>query len=158
METRMNQKKWIYWTFIFSIIFAFSTAAMAANQEINWYSYKAGMEKISKENKKGYIHFYTDWCTYCKIMNQKTFTDDSVIAFLNQNFVPIRVNAEEQRDVAKKYGVSKFPNNWFIGEDKSEIGKRPGFIPAEIMLKMLQYVSSDSFKNMSFQDYMDSSQ
>jgi len=154
----MNFSNLIRWMIIFSIIIAFSSAAMAANQDINWYSYKNGMEKINNENKKGYIHFYTDWCTYCKLMNQKTFTDESVIAFLNENFVPIRVNAEEQRDVAKKYGVSKFPNNWFIGEDQAEIGKRPGFIPADIMLKMLQYVSSDSFKDMSFQDYVDNYQ
>jgi len=154
----MRLKKWMGPALFISIIFAFSPVLAAADSEINWYSYQSGMKKINDEGKKGFLHFYTDWCTYCKLMNRQTFTDDSVVAFLNQNFVPMRVNAEKQRDVAKKYGVSKFPNSWFIAEDQSEIGKRPGFISADILLKMLKYVDTDSFQEMSFQDFMNNDQ
>lgn len=150
----MRFKNWIGPILALVLILAFSPA-LALNSEINWHSYQSGMEKIADENKKGFIHFYTDWCTYCKLMNQKTFSDDAVIAFLNENFVSIRVDAEEQRDVAKKYGVSKFPNSGFIDADQSEIGQRPGFIPPDILLKMLEYIDSESFKTMSFKDFMD---
>jgi len=148
---------WIAPVLILIAIFALAPAS-ALNAEINWNSYDSGMKKIADENQKGFLHFYTDWCTYCKKMNQETFTDESVITYLNQNFVPIRVNAQQQRKVAKKYGVSRFPNNWFISEDKSEIGQQPGFIPADALLKMLQYVDTDSFKDMSFQEFMEAGQ
>ena len=150
----MRPKNWLCLIIFFALIFA-ASSVLALNTEINWQSYQSGMKKIADENKKGFIHFYTEWCTYCKLMNQKTFANDAVIAYLNENFVPIRVDAEEQRDVAKKYGVSKFPNNGFIAEDQSEIGKRPGFIPADMLLKMLEYIDSESFKAMSFKDFMD---
>lgn len=158
MEIFMWFKKWMGPAIVISILFAFSPALAAADSEIKWYSYQSGMKKINDENKKGFLHFYTDWCTYCKLMNRQTFTDDAVVAFLNQNFVPIRVNAEKQREVAKKYGVSKFPNSWFIAEDKSEIGERPGFISADILLKMLKYVDTDSFQEMSFKDFVNDAQ
>lgn len=150
----MRSKIWLS-LILFSVIIFSAASVLALNPEIKWQSYQSGMKKIADENKKGFIHFYTDWCTYCKLMNQKTFTNDAVIAFLNQNFVPIRVDAEEQRNVAKKYGVSSFPNNGFIAEDQSEIGKRPGFIPPDLLLKMLEFIDSESFKSMSFKDFMD---
>ena len=150
----MRSKIWLCIILISVIIFS-AASVLALNPEIKWQSYQSGMKKIADENKKGFIHFYTDWCTYCKLMNQKTFTNDAVIAFLNENFVPIRVDAEEQRGVARKYGVSSFPNNGFIAEDQSEIGKRPGFIPPDLLLKMLEFIDSESFKSMSFKNFMD---
>jgi len=159
MESYMRLKKWIGLGVIalFSFILV-SGSALSAGLEVNWNSYQPGMKKIADEDKKGFILFYTDRCAYCKMMDQKTFSDDAVITFLNQNFVPIRVDAEEQRDVAKKYGVNKFPNTWFIAEDQSGIGKRPGFIPPELLLEMLRYIDSDSFRNMSFQNFMNNEQ
>jgi thioredoxin-related protein len=138
---------------LFALVLA--PSVMAAGSAVNWNTYDSGMKKIKNQNKKGFIHFYTDWCTYCKLMNQKTFSDDSVAAYLNDNFIPIRINADQQREVAEEFGVQRFPNNWFIAEDHSNIGRRPGFIPAETLLQMLKYVDSDSFRKMSFQDYMD---
>lgn len=128
---------------------------MAGGSAVQWSGYEAGMKKISEQNKKGFIHFYTDWCKYCKMMTQKTFSDEAVAAYLNQNFVPIRVNAEKQKTVAEEYGVSRFPNNWFIAEDQSSLGKRPGFIPAEDLLHMLRFVHAERYKEMTFQDYME---
>ena len=101
------------------------------------------------------MHFYTDWCGYCKLMNKSTFTDKKVIAFLNENFVPILVNAEKQQDVAKNYNVSKFPYTFFIAEDVSSIGSRPGYIPPDVMMDMLLYINSNTFQKMSFNDYME---
>lgn len=127
----------------------------ADNTKIQWNSYSAGMKKIAEQEKKGFIHFYTDWCTYCEMMNRKTFSNDSVASYLNQKFVPIRINGDEQKSVTSDYGVNGFPTNLFVAEDQSDIGSRPGFIPADIFLKMLKYIDSDSFKHMSFQDYVD---
>ncbi len=150
----MGLKNWVGPIVIVCFIFSLCPP-LAANPGVNWHSFQSGMKKITDENKKGFLHFYTDRCKYCKLMNQKTFTDEAVIAFLNQNFVPIRVDASAQREIAKKYGVYRFPNSWFIAEDQSGIGKRPGFIPADTLLRMLQYIESNSFKKMSFQDFID---
>lgn len=131
---------------------------MAEPAAIKWYSYQEGVEKMKNENKKGFLHFYTDWCTYCKVMNANTFTDNKVINFLNENFIPILVNAEKQQDVAKNYNVSKFPNTFFIAEDISTVGSRPGYIPPDVMMDMLIYVQTNTYKNMSFNDYMEKKQ
>ncbi len=133
-----------------------NTASTTATAEtgIKWISYTDGIKKIKEENKKGFLHFYTDWCTYCKIMNKNTFADKAVIDYLNENFVPIRVNAEKERDPAKKYNVDRFPTNFFIAGDGSTIGNRPGYIPPDMMLNMLKYIKTDSYKSISFSDFL----
>ena len=130
------------------------TPAMAEKKQIHWQTYDAGIKMIKEQNKKGFLHFYTDWCTYCKLMNKETFNDPKIIDYLNNNFVPIRVNAEKEKDVAKKYGVNRFPSNWFIGEDSSALTNQPGFIPPEMLLNMLKFLKTDSFKSMKFSEFM----
>lgn len=134
-------------------------AAGGAGQEaeINWRSYQSGTRLIRAQNKKGFIHFYSQNCRYCSLMNRKTFSDKDVASYLNENFVPIRVNTEKQAGLAEEFGIMGVPSSWFIAEDLSNIGSRPGFIPAEMLLDMLRYVDTESFKKMSFQDFVDKS-
>jgi thioredoxin-related protein len=77
-----------------------------------------------------------------------------VIDYLNDNFVSIRVNADQQKAVARKYGVSRFPNTWFISEDTSALSSQPGFIPPDMLLNMLRFLHTDSFKSMKFSEFM----
>jgi len=132
--------------------------AISGKPEIKWYSYQEGMKKVKEENKKGFLHFYTNWCHFCKLMNANTFSDAKVATYINENFVPMRVNAEDQKDIAKQYNVDRFPFTFFIAEDDSTIGNRPGYIPADVLLDMLAYVNTNSYKTMTFSDYMQQKQ
>ena len=130
-----------------------STVA-AANQPIHWQTYASGMKAIKDGKKKGFLHFYTDWCHFCKKMSQETFTDPKIIAYLNENFVNIRLNADQERDVAQQYVVSPVPDNWFIGDDGNPLSHFPGYIPPERLLAMLQFLHTDSYKTMKFSDFI----
>ena len=70
------------------------------SDHINWLSYKQGMSLAQKENKRVYLHFYTSWCNYCKEMQQTTFRNPAVIRLINEDFVAIRVNTNEETTVA----------------------------------------------------------
>jgi len=131
------------------------TTGYADDSSVQWHSYEAGMEKIKSEGKLGFLHFYTDWCTYCVLMNKQTFADKQVADYLNKHFISIRVNAETEKAVAREYGVYQFPSTWFISEDAETIANRPGFIPPDLMITMLKYLHSGDYKKMKFQDYMD---
>lgn len=136
------------------ILSLYFTPAMAENKAIQWQPYDTGIKMIKEQNKKGFLHFYTDWCTYCKIMNKQTFVDPKIIDYLNNNFISIRVNADKQKDVAKKYGVSRFPSTWFISEDSTSLSNQPGFIKPDMLLDMLKFLNTDSFKEMKFSEFV----
>ena len=50
--------------------------------------------KISNNGKKIIIDLYTDWCGWCKVMDRNTFTDSDVIDNINNNFIPVKFDAE----------------------------------------------------------------
>ncbi|MFZ2633339.1 MAG: thioredoxin family protein [Desulfosalsimonadaceae bacterium] len=157
----MSIQKSIFFVFafLFSVIIVCppSDAAdtkPADNPGIQWQPYASGIKAIKDQKKKGFLHFYTDWCTYCKVMNKNTFTDPKIIAYLNENFIPIRVNADKEKAVAREFRVSPVPDNWFITEDASSLHIRPGYIPPEELLVMLKFLHTDSFKTMKFPEFI----
>ncbi|MFP4452501.1 MAG: thioredoxin family protein [Desulfobacterales bacterium] len=122
---------------------------------IRWYSYEEGIEKIKKSDRQGYLHFYTDWCGYCKKMEKETFSDGDVISDLNEDFVSIKVNADKKPKIARQYGANQFPFNWFISKKNDPIGNQPGFIPPAMMVHILKYVSAEDYKSMQFDEFME---
>lgn len=121
---------------------------------IQWRSHDAGIKAIKEGKKKGYMHFYTDWCHFCKVMSANTFTDPKVIAYLNDHFIPILVNGETDKQVARAYGVDRYPNNWFLSENGDGLSHQPGYIPPDMFLEMLRFLHTDSYKTMKFSDFI----
>jgi thiol:disulfide interchange protein len=109
-------------------------------KEIAWNGFDQGIARSKSENKKIFLHFYANWCGACRIMESKTFKDPAVIAYINENFIPIKVNADREKEAADLFRVRALPDNWFIAEDGKPIGHQPGYItPVQLkgILKML---------------------
>lgn len=148
-------------TALFAIITLGSSFSQAADKvaaspaaSIQWQDFEPGMKAIKDGKKKGFLHFYTDWCHYCKVMNKETFVNPQIIAYLNENFVNIRVNADQEKAVAEMFRVKPVPDNWFIGDDAKPLSHQPGYIPADKLLVMLQFLHTDSFKTMKFSEFV----
>jgi len=137
-----------------SLSHAADKAAAAPATSIQWQAFEPGMQAIKDGKKKGFLHFYTDWCHYCKVMNKETFINPQIIAYLNENFVNIRVNADQEKAVAEMFRVKPVPDNWFIGDDATPLSHQPGYIPADKLLVMLQFLHTDSFKTMKFSEFV----
>ncbi len=120
---------------------------------IQWYGYAEGVQQGRDESKKVFLNFYADWCRYCKMMDQNTFKDDSVIAYLNKHFVPIRVNSDQHKQIASNYNVRGLPVSWFIAENGENIGSQPGYLPPDQLLMLLKYIHTDSYKQMNFTQF-----
>ena len=112
----------------------------ASSESIDWHSYESGMARSKFEKKKVFLHFYADWCGYCAEMERKTFKDPAVIAALNRNFIPIRVDSDRDKKTALMYRVKGLPDTWFISESGDVIGHRPGYIPTDQLMGILNVV------------------
>jgi thioredoxin-related protein len=111
-----------------------------ASNSIKWYSYEEGKTLAKAEKKKVFLHFYADWCGFCRKMTKETFQDDTVVSNLNNKFIAIRVNSDKEPDIAGKYGVRGLPTNWFLMETGQPIVSIPGYIPPDAMLSLLKEV------------------
>jgi len=130
-----------------------SKTSGAKSDIIKWYGYEEGIARGKKEKKKIYINFYADWCHYCKVMEKETFRNNSVVGYLNDNFVAIRINSDKNKKLAQNYQVTGLPSNWFLSESGDNIGNQPGYLPPDMMLPLLKYVHTDSYKKMNFSKF-----
>lgn len=58
------------------------------------------LENLQKSQNRNVIIFIkTNWCNYCKAMENTTFRNRKIAESINQNFYFINFNAEEKRDI-----------------------------------------------------------
>ncbi len=127
---------------------------MTEAEKINWRSYDEGVKLGKEEGKKVFINFYADWCHYCKMLDKKTFVNQDVIDYLNQHFIPVKVNSDKNTSVAQKYQVRNLPVMWILSQDGEPIGQQPGFMPPEKLLPILKFVGTDSYKKMKYKEFL----
>ena len=113
----------------------------SAAEGIKWRSYEEGRVLSKAEKKKVFLHFYADWCVFCKKMAKETFQNPAVVSYLNNHFIPVRVDTDRNPATAMKYGVTGLPSTWFLTDMGEAIGTVPGFIPPDTLLSMLKEVN-----------------
>lgn len=118
-----------------------------ASDSIKWFSYQEGMVAGRIAKKKVFLHFYANWCVYCRKMAKETFQDPSVISYLNENYISIRVDFDKEGDIVSQYGVRGLPSTWFLTQTGERIGNVPGYIPPQALLSMLKEVQLDMAEN-----------
>jgi len=137
------------------LIWVVAVPVTAADQ-IKWYSHEEGTALGVSESKKVFINFYADWCKFCKTMDRLTFQDAGIVSYLNTYFISIKVDVEREKPIAGKYNINPLPDCWFLSEKGDVIGNRPGYLSAEDLMPILQFVKTESFLTMSYQEFKES--
>jgi thioredoxin-related protein len=112
-----------------------------ASDGIKWHSYEEGKVLARIEEKKVFLHFYADWCAFCAKMNKETFRDATVVSYLKNNFISVRVDIDKERPTTEKYDVRGVPANWFLTETGQPIINIPGYIAPDALLSLLKEVN-----------------
>lgn len=73
--------------------------AHSAESPLKWHSMDNIASVVAKDKKKILVDVYTDWCGWCKVMDNKTFTDPQVIDYLTKNFHLVKFNAEQKEPI-----------------------------------------------------------
>ncbi len=74
---------------------AYTSSTSQAKKKITWYDFNTGFELAQREGKVAVIDCYTDWCGWCKVMDKKTFTNDTLIDRFNEKYIAIKFNPEK---------------------------------------------------------------
>jgi uncharacterized protein YyaL (SSP411 family) len=71
-----------------------------AYNPVDWYPWgEEAFAKAQAENKPLFVSIGYATCHWCHVMEHESFEDDDVAAYLNANFVSIKVDREERPDV-----------------------------------------------------------
>ncbi len=75
-----------------------------AHNPVNWLPWgDAAFEQAARENKPVFLSIGYAACHWCHVMEQESFENDTIAAFLNEHFVAIKVDREERPDVDHHY-------------------------------------------------------
>lgn len=161
---------------ILPLIFIYILSPQAYAQDVKWLSWEEAMELSKTEKRKIMVDVYTDWCGWCKQMEKVTFNSPSVAGYLNDNYYPVKFDAEVKKTLTyngKEYkfikrgrngyhelaaellrGKLSFPTVVFLDEDAKMIQPIPGFIDAKTFQMIMKYFAENHFKNIPWPKYM----
>jgi thioredoxin-related protein len=86
-------------SFVFLISTSFSLSKESAIQQtttIKWLTMEEAIQLSKVEEKKILVDLYTDWCGWCKRMDATTFSDPYIVKYINDNYYPVKFNAEQK--------------------------------------------------------------
>jgi thiol-disulfide isomerase/thioredoxin len=90
-------------------------------------TFDVALATAAKEDKVVFVDFFTTWCGPCKKLDSTTWVDADVVSWLRANTVPIKVDAEEEAELAARYRVAAYPTLLFVGPDGEERGRLVGY-------------------------------
>lgn len=75
-----------------------------AHNPVDWYPWnEQTLKKAKSESKPIFLSVGYSSCHWCHVMERESFLDDEIAAFLNENFICIKVDREERPDVDEIY-------------------------------------------------------
>lgn len=108
-----------------------SPADQQAAKGVNWQTdlYEAHTLSVAT-GKPMLLVFGADWCHYCRKLKSTTLSHPQMIAYINNHFVPVYLDADEHREVAEILGVKPLPSTVVLSPEADLLGKIVGFYDA----------------------------
>jgi YHS domain-containing protein len=92
----------------------------SAQQGIQWQSdLEAAKQIAAASNRLVLMHFSASWCHWCKPLETNVFGQPQVAQALEANYVAVRMDYDQHRQVAKQYGVRGVPWDVVVTPDGS---------------------------------------
>ena len=111
---------------LLSPVFGFSWDNAPQN-EITWSdNLRQALELSRQQDKLVLLHFYSDTCPPCKMMEKSTFPNPAVVKEVHKNFIPVKLNVKRYPREAKMFNVTCVPMDIVLMPDGQQIQAATG--------------------------------
>lgn len=143
--------------------------------QVRWMTWEEAMSARAEEPRKIFVDVYTDWCGWCKRMDQTTFSDPEVSAVLSRDFYAVKLDAEQRGELdyagetyafrpGGRRGVHElavkllggrlgYPSVVFLDEEAEVIEAIPGYQEPAAFEKIVTYFGTDAYRTTPWVEY-----
>ena len=132
---------------LFLLVIALPRVSIAAADDeglVQWQDWSYDLfDQARQQQRMVIMDLEAVWCHWCHVMEAKTYSHPDVARLINTHFIPVRVDADANPDIAARYGRWGWPATIVFSPEGNEIVKRRGYIPIIGMLSMLEAIIAD---------------
>ncbi|MDF1663178.1 MAG: DUF255 domain-containing protein, partial [Planctomycetota bacterium] len=121
------------------------TRDQAVNSKpVAWTEWSDGIfAQAKKEKKLVLLDLGAVWCHWCHVMDEKTYSDPQVAAYMNEHFVASKVDQDAHPDLASRYHDWGWPATILLDADGQELAKFSGYMPKPLFMARLRAFVED---------------
>ena len=90
-------------------------------------------QEVLNSDKRVLVDFYADWCGPCKILSPRV----AEIANENKDLKVVKINVDQNEDLARKYNISSMPTLLVLEKGK-ELNRAVGALSKSTVLKFVR--------------------
>jgi thioredoxin-related protein len=143
MKARVNDhpSKWLASALLSCLLLLVCSAALA--DEIQWETdFNTALKKAAAQKKPVMVDMYTDWCSWCKVLDEKTYSDPGVIE-QSKNFINAKIDGDKDTNLVTKYNIRGYPTILFLDHTGKETYRIVGFRPPEDFLPIMKNLAQN---------------
>ena len=162
----------------FFAMMGISAKAQEKQETIHWMSFEQAVERCAEQPKMVFIDVYTDWCGWCKRMDQSTFANPVIASYMNEHFYCVKFDAERQDTLVffgRQYvgnmrpdgrrgshqlaqallrGKMSYPSYVIMNEQMKALQVIGGYQDAKQFDPMIHFFGDEAYKAMSGEDFI----
>lgn len=99
---------------------------------VRWRTdYNAARKEAQEKRLPLLLEIGTEDCTHCRRQDATTFRDPAVVALLNSEFIPIRVDGNQNEALVQALRVQVYPTTVLAAADGKVLGFLQGYVSAD---------------------------
>lgn len=104
----------------------FSDSSFA--DDVKWrHDYAAARKEAAETGRPLLLDFGTESCFWCKKLDATTFRDPKVAKRLNEQFIPVKIDANKHQQLTAALRVEGFPDLVLASHDGKVLGRHAGY-------------------------------
>ncbi|MDG1896807.1 MAG: thioredoxin family protein [Fuerstiella sp.] len=101
---------------------------------------ESALRTANDGNRLVLMKFTADWCGPCKRYERETFSRPVIAEFVNQNFVPVLVDIDKRKELAKQLKVDRVPAVLIVSPEMVILSRTTGFQSEQKLLPNLKRI------------------
>lgn len=94
------------------------TGIVHGGGQVAWMTdYDAAKQKSKSTGKILLVNIHAEWCGPCKKLLAGTLTDPGLVDEINQNCIPLSLDADRDDHVVRQWQITAYPTQLFIAPD-----------------------------------------